>query len=32
VVWAPLNSGGISLHRQLGAGPGDVVRIEAGMP
>ncbi|HEV8055275.1 MAG TPA: NADH-quinone oxidoreductase subunit G [Nocardioidaceae bacterium] len=32
VVWAPLNSGGISLHRELGAGPGDVVCVEKGVP
>ncbi|MDP9443800.1 MAG: molybdopterin-dependent oxidoreductase, partial [Actinomycetota bacterium] len=31
VVWAPLNSAGISLHRDLGARAGDVVRIEAGV-
>ncbi len=32
VVWLPLNSPGSAVHRDLGAGPGAVVRIEAGRP
>ena len=28
VVWAPANSGGVSLLRDLGAGAGAVVRLE----
>jgi len=30
VVWLPLNSPGSVVHRDLGVGPGAVVRIEAG--
>jgi NADH-quinone oxidoreductase subunit G len=30
VVWAPQNSGGVSLNRDLGALAGDVVRIQGG--
>ena len=32
VVWLPLNSPGCVVQRDLGAGPGAVVRIEAGGP
>jgi NADH-quinone oxidoreductase subunit G len=30
VVWAPTSSGGVPLSGVLGAGPGDVVAVEAG--
>ncbi|RDI31434.1 NADH dehydrogenase subunit G [Rhodococcus sp. AG1013] len=30
VVWLPLNSPGSAVYRQLGRGPGDVVRIRRG--
>ena len=30
VVWLPLNSPGSAVHRDLGVGPGAIVRIEAG--
>jgi len=30
VVWAPANSGRLSLRLLLGAGSGDVVRLERG--
>ncbi len=30
VVWAPTNSGGANLHRDLRAGAGSVVRVEGG--
>jgi len=30
VVWLPLNSPGCVVHRDLGVGPGAVVRLEAG--
>jgi NADH-quinone oxidoreductase subunit G len=30
VVWAPASSGGVPLSGVLGAGPGDVVAVEAG--
>ncbi|MFZ2527306.1 MAG: NADH-quinone oxidoreductase subunit G [Rhodococcus sp. (in: high G+C Gram-positive bacteria)] len=30
VVWLPLNSPGCAVHRQLGAGPGGLVRIRVG--
>jgi len=32
VVWLPLASRGSRVHDQLGAAPGDVVRIAAAMP
>ncbi|WP_231336362.1 NADH-quinone oxidoreductase subunit G [Actinomadura graeca] len=32
VVWLPTNSAGCALHRDLGAGAGDVVRIAPGAP